>query len=118
MPYALGDTFRIPGFPDETLLLIGALVRVNGDLDVAAVAVRNVPSIGPDGGIGQIASLPISLAALDASGLVPAAERAVLPDDFLNGVGAWLGNQDSRGSAFTVPVGELLELMINKLTQG
>ena len=117
MQYTLGDTFRIPGFPDETHLVLGALVRVNDDLDVAVVTVRNVPRIGPNGGTGQIASLPISLAALDASGLVPAGEHAVLSDDFLEGVGAWLANQDSRGSAFTVPVSELLELMIAKLTQ-
>jgi hypothetical protein len=117
MPYALGDTFRIPGFPDETLLVIGALVRVDDALDVAAVAVHNVPRLGPDGGPGQCGSLPITLAALDASGLLPMSERAPLPKSFLEGVGNWLGNEESRGATFTVPVGELLNLLSAKLRQ-
>ena len=117
MPYALGDTFRIPGFPDETLLVIGALVRVHESFDVAAVAVHSVPGLGPNGGPGQFASLPISLAALDASGLVGVSECAPLPRDFLEGVGSWLATEEGRGGFFTVPVGELLNTLSAKLRE-
>jgi hypothetical protein len=99
MTYALGETFRISAFPDETLLVIGALVRVLESFDVAVVAVYNVPGLGPNGGPGDISSLPISLAALDASGLVKVTELGSLPQDFLEGMGDWLASEGNRDGA-------------------
>jgi hypothetical protein len=104
--------FRSPEGYDHARLIIGAILRFDGQDDVACVSITAAPQRRADGSRGPapILLLPLTLAALAAT-VTDYAGEALPPAGFANAFAAW--HDDDRGvTFFTVPFDGHLDRLI------